>query len=56
MKKSIPLVILLTFSTVVFSEVIVPELPTSDIEGAKDHPLLKRYADSYLGKGWAKRQ
>ena len=40
--------ILLTISTAVFSEVITPELPTSDIEGAKDHPLLKRYADSYI--------
>ena len=48
MKKTILFAILLTFSTVVFSEVIIPELPTSDIEGSEDHPLLKRYADSYI--------
>ena len=48
MKKSVLFAILLTFSTVVFSKVVVPELPTSDIEGSEDHPLLKRYADSYI--------
>lgn len=48
MKKTILFAILLTISTVVFSEVIIPELPTSDIEGGEDHPLLKRYADSYM--------
>lgn len=48
MKKTILFAILLTISTAVFSEVIVPKLPTSDIEGGKDHPLLKRYADSYI--------
>ena len=48
MKKSVLFAILLAFSTTVFSEVIIPELPTSDIEGAEDHPLLKRYADSYI--------
>ena len=48
MKKSILFVFLLTFSTVVFSKVIIPELPTSDIAGSEDHPLLKRYADSYI--------
>jgi OOP family OmpA-OmpF porin len=48
MKKTILFAILLTISTAVFSEVIVPELPTADIEGGKDHPLLKRYADSYI--------
>ncbi len=40
--------ILLTISSNVFSEVIIPELPTSDIEGGEDHPLLKRYADSFI--------
>jgi len=48
MKKTILIAILLTISTAVFSEVIIPKLPTSDIEGAKDHPLLKRYADSHI--------
>ena len=48
MKKTILFAILLTISTVVFSKVIIPELPTSDIEGGEDHPLLKRYADSYI--------
>jgi OOP family OmpA-OmpF porin len=48
MKKLVLFTILLLISTAAFSEVIVAELPTSDIEGAKDHPLLKRYADSYI--------
>ena len=48
MKKTILFTILLTISTAVFSEVIIPKLPTSDIEGGEDHPLLKRYADSYI--------
>ncbi len=48
MKKPILLAFLLVIPTAVFSEVIIPELPTYDIEGAKDHPLLKRYADSYI--------
>jgi len=48
MKKTILIALLLTISTVVFSKVIIPELPTADIEGAEDHPLLKRYADSYI--------
>lgn len=48
MKKTILFAILLTISTAVFSEVIIPKLPTSDIEGGEDHPLLKRYADSYI--------
>jgi len=48
MKKSVLFAILLAISPVVFSEVIIPELPTSDIEGAEDHPLLKRYAGSYI--------
>ncbi len=39
---------LLTISTAVFSEVIIPEIPTSDIKGGEDHPLLKRYAGSYI--------
>ena len=48
MKKTILIAILLTLSTAVFSEVIVPEIPTSDVQGSEDHPLLKRYADSYI--------
>lgn len=48
MKKSILFAILLAISTAVISEVIIPKLPTSDIEGGEDHPLLKRYADSYI--------
>jgi len=48
MKKTILIAILLTISTVVFSKVIIPELPTSDIEGGEDHPLLKRYVDSHI--------
>ena len=48
MKKLMLFTTILIFSTAVFSKVIIPEIPTSDIEGAKDHPLLKRYADSYI--------
>ena len=48
LSRIILLAVLLTVSTVAFSEVIVPELPTSDIEGSEDHPLLKRYAGSYI--------
>ena len=48
MKKLILVTILLTFSTAVFSKAIIPKLPTSDTEGGEDHPLLKRYADSYI--------
>lgn len=48
MKKIMLCTILIISSPAVFSEVIVPELPTSDIEGSKDHPLLKRYADSFI--------
>ena len=48
MKKLVLFSILLITSTSAFSEAIVPEIPTSDIEGGKDHPLLKRYTDSYL--------
>ena len=48
MKKLVLFTILVSISTVAFSKVIIPELPTSDIEGAEDHPLLKRYADSYI--------
>lgn len=48
MKKLVLFTILAIISTAAFSKVIVPEIPTSDIEGAKDHPLLKRYADSYI--------
>ena len=48
MKKLILFPLLLAISTAAFSEVIIPELPTSDIEGGEDHPLLKRYAGSYI--------
>lgn len=48
MKKTMLFAILLTISTTVFSEVIIPKLPTSDIEGSEDHPLLKRYAGSFI--------
>ncbi len=48
MKKLVLFTILLIISTAAFSAKIVPELPASDIEGAKDHPILKRYADSYI--------
>ena len=48
MKKLVIFAILLTISTSVFSEVITPELPTADIEGSEDHPLLKRYEGSYI--------
>lgn len=48
MKKSLLLALLLTIPTVAFSKVIIPELPNSDIEGSADHPLLKRYAGSYI--------
>jgi len=40
--------LLLAISTAAFTEVIIPELPTSDIEGGEDHPLLKRYEGSYI--------
>lgn len=48
MKNYVLLAILLSVSASVFSKVIVPEIPTSDIDGSEDHPLLKRYADSYI--------
>ena len=48
MKKSILFVILLTFSTVAFSKVVIPEIPTSDIEGSEDYALLKRYTGSFI--------
>ena len=48
MKKSILFVILLTFSTVAFSKVVSPEIPTSDIEGSEDYALLKRYTGSFI--------
>ena len=48
MKKLMLFTFLILISTAAFSEVIVAKIPTSDIEGAKDHPLLKRYADSYI--------
>ena len=40
MKKLMLFVTLLTISMAVFSEVKIPELPTSDIEGSEDHLLL----------------
>jgi outer membrane protein OmpA-like peptidoglycan-associated protein len=47
-KKTILFAILLIFSTAAISEVIRPIPPIADIEGGEDHPLLKRYADSYI--------
>ncbi len=48
MRKPILFLMLLVISTAAFSAVIIPELPTTDSEGSKDHPLLKRYAGSYI--------
>jgi OOP family OmpA-OmpF porin len=48
MKKLMLFTVILIISTTVFSKVIVPELPTVDIEGGKDHPLLKRYTGSFI--------
>jgi OOP family OmpA-OmpF porin len=48
MKKLITFISLITLSTAVLSKVVVPELPTSDIDGSEDHPLLKRYEGSYI--------
>jgi outer membrane protein OmpA-like peptidoglycan-associated protein len=48
MKRTIFFTVLLTASTAVCSEVIQPELPTADVPGGVDHPLLKRYADSHI--------
>ncbi len=48
MKKTTLFAFFLAISTAAFSEVIIPEIPNSDIAGAEDHPLLKRYADSYI--------
>ena len=41
-------IVLMTITTAVFAEVVTPSIPTADIEGGKDHPLLKRYAGSYI--------
>jgi len=48
MKKTILIAILLTISTAVLSKVVIPELPTSDIEGSEDYALLKRYTGSFI--------
>lgn len=47
-RKPIIFGILMIITTAVFAEVVTPSLPTADIEGGKDHPLLKRYAGSYI--------
>ena len=40
--------VLMIITTAVFAEVVTPSIPTADIVGGKDHPLLKRYAGSYI--------